>query len=167
MYKYKNDEYFLKLVKSGNENQVKGEISNLLLKYKGDRKESDAAIEYAASQSVFQWDIHDGKEVPSHINLLKDKFNYEKGALRRNFSKERYERVLKLLKEYLREREIQKTPHTESKNTKATKSSGGRGPEMTGREIRPEIYKTEKNRILPFILIAIAVLGIVLILINR
>lgn len=167
MYKYKNDEYFLGLIKSGNKNKVKGEIANLLLKYKGDRNQSDAAIEYAASQEVFEWDSHDGKGTPSHVKSLKDKFNYEKGALKRNFSKERYERVLKLLQEYLKEREPQKSFDTKIERNNRFENVGGKGPEMSGRKIQPEIYKKQENRMLPAIIAGLIVLGILVILITR
>lgn len=175
MYQYKNDNYFLKLVESKNTKQIKGEIANLLLKYRGDKSESDAAIEYAKSQGTFKWDTHDGKEIPSHANLLKDKFNYEKGALKRNFSEVRYERVLKLLKEYLKEREpevkeiksIRKDPLQQKSIRESEKISGGKGPEITGRKKNPDINQKKGNPMLPVLIILTGLIVIVALILQK
>lgn len=97
---YTDDRYLNNLIKSGNVKHVRAEIANFITKTKGDKREMDIIINYSISKGINVWEKHDGKGTPSVAKTISDKFNYEKGAIKRNFSKERYERLIILAKEF-------------------------------------------------------------------
>ncbi len=98
---YKDNAAFLTSVKENNIFKIKSNLEGLIPAFKGDRIKCDEAIEYARKNSSFDWEIDDGVNFGEDLTTIEDRYNYEKGRLVQNFTKERYEKVLKLYKEYI------------------------------------------------------------------
>lgn len=85
---------------------IKLELTNMVILLKGNRQKIDDAIEYAKTNSDFDFEINQ----PSHPNIPldteEDKFVYEKGELLANFSKERLDEVFRLYPLMCKEKDI-------------------------------------------------------------
>ncbi len=103
--KIKENEIFMEKIKENNVFKIKSYLENLIARSNGDKILCDEAIEYALKNSSFKWEIDDGKKLQTQFTTAREKYNYEKEKLVRNFTKERYENVLKLYKEYIIERD--------------------------------------------------------------
>lgn len=97
---YKDDTKFLEVVKSNDVFAIKSDLEGMIATFKGNKVKIDEAIQYAIDNSDFDWEVDNGSKPPQKFNTTRELYNYEKGTLVQNFSKERYERVLKLYKEH-------------------------------------------------------------------
>ncbi|MFE3867016.1 hypothetical protein ACFX5E_02890 [Flavobacterium sp. LS2P90] len=102
---------------------IKLELTNMVILLKGNRQKIDDAIEYAKTNSDFDFEIHQ----PSHPNIPldtdEDKFVYEKGELLANFSKERLDEVFRLYPLMCKEKNISQDPNDDNDISNSTNNN--------------------------------------------
>ncbi len=160
-------EYFRDSVKSLDFFAVKSVLADMIKRTKGNRADLEEAIRYAKDRGAFDWEAHDNHEATTNWNNINDKYNFEKERLVQNFSKVRYERVLKILEEILMEtkqdkKEVLKSPSVTRDNT--TENTKRREAE---KKPHPQVSAYKKKKDLPVGIIvagiAILVLGVIVI----
>lgn len=87
---------FLENVNSKNFFAVKSNLEGMIRLFKGERSKVDLAINYAIENNAFYWESDIGYSLKNNYSNAKEEYDDEKERLVQNFTKERYERVLKL-----------------------------------------------------------------------
>ena len=97
---FKENKFFMEMIRKNDVFGIKSTLESFIVYYKADRELCDGVIEYAIKNSSFKWEEDDGLHYNgSFINKEKE-YYFEKERLVQNFTKERYEKVLELYKEY-------------------------------------------------------------------
>ncbi len=160
-------EYFRESVEKKDFLAVKSILASMIKMTKGNRYELDEAISYARLNEAFEWEENDDFIIESKWDNAIEKYNFEKERLVQNFSKVRYERVLKILEEILIEtkqdkKEVLKSPSVTRDNT--TEHTKRREAE---KKPHPQVSAYKKKKDLPVGIIvagiAILVLGVIVI----
>lgn len=124
---YRDDANFLKFVSENRVFAIKSNLEGLIVKLKGNKEKCDEAVQYAIDNSDFNWEKDDGFDIGKKPEINKrEEYFYEKGRLVQNFTKERYEKVIELYKEFLKENEIR--VENEEKKTKNQTTSTVKSP---------------------------------------
>lgn len=132
--KFQDDKRFMEAVEKNNIFVIKSCLERFINKFSGDQTKCDEAINYARSNSSFDWEKEDGIEMGSGVNNnIEEKYLYERERLVQNFTRERYEKVLSLYRKY---KGIQEKIKEEPKNTDFSRES-------KNEEIKSEKIKTE------------------------
>jgi len=108
MENYKDFTHFLESVKLNELYDIKLELASMIILLNGNGQKINDAIDYAKSNSDFDFEKHN--VLKSHISLItsEDKFLFENGELSNNFSKERLDEVFRLYPLMRKERNIVK-----------------------------------------------------------
>ena len=75
---------------------VRSIMADMIGRLKGNRGVFEDAIKYAEAHGVNVWEDHNGRETTTKWDSLEEEYNFEKGSMVGNFSKIRFDRVLKL-----------------------------------------------------------------------
>ena len=71
-------------------------MADMIGRLKGNRGVFEDAIKYAEAHGVNVWEDHNGREATTEWDSLEEEYNFEKMTMVGNFSKIRFDRVLKL-----------------------------------------------------------------------
>lgn len=106
MKNFKENKYFMDLIQKNNDIlAIKSALENFIVEYKGNKELCDEVIRYTINNTDFRWEEDDKRSVNRQFSTRKEEYYFEKERLVQNFTKERYEKVLILYKEYLKTRE--------------------------------------------------------------
>lgn len=106
MESFKENKYFINLIQKNDDIfAIKSALEGFIIHYRGNKKLCDAVIKYAMENSSFKWEEDDKRSSYRQFSNKKDEYYFEKERLVQNFTKERYEKVLILCREYLKIRE--------------------------------------------------------------
>ena len=75
---------------------VRSIMADMVRRQKGNKGVLEEAIKYAEDHGVSVWEDHNGREATTKWNSLEEEYNFEKETMVGNFSKIRFDRVLKL-----------------------------------------------------------------------
>ena len=160
-------EYFKESVKKSNFFAIKSILADMIKRTKGNRADLEEAIRYAKDRGAFDWEAHDNHEATTNWNNINDKYNFEKERLVQNFSKVRYERVLKILEEILKETKQEKREVPKNANVNRSTSTENTQRRETEKKSQPQVSAYKKKKDLPVGIIiagvAILVLGVIVI----
>jgi hypothetical protein len=98
MRKFTENQPLLANIDANNIDEIKRILIDNIFFLQGDRNEIDEAVEYTIKNSDFNFDEHRALEV-SNTNNKEDYFSDEKWNLNENFSRERYNVLVKLYSE--------------------------------------------------------------------
>lgn len=93
---YKNNSSFLNAVKNNDLKMVKSQLTEMIMLFQGDKSELVEAVNYAEKNCSFQFEEHRPTKTQVDDTSNSDLFYTEKVELRDNFSKERFEEVIRL-----------------------------------------------------------------------
>lgn len=136
---FKEDKFFIDTLKRNDVLEIKSLLEEFISYCKGDKKLCDEVIEYAIKNSSFDWEDDDGVEKSIKLKTKKEEYYFEKGRLVQNFTKERYEKVLELYKEYNKIRLVEEKKEESVVKTKVanSKKSQNRKNKNTSQNINP------------------------------
>lgn len=97
---FKNNKLFMEAIKVNDIFSIKSDLEGFIPEFKGNKILCDEVVEFAIKNSSFNWEEEDGLSVDTSNMNIRDKYNYEKGRLVQNFTKERYLKVLDLYNQY-------------------------------------------------------------------
>lgn len=111
MKDYKDFTNFIAYVKANNLFYIKLELTAMTILLKGNRQKINDAIEFAKTNSDFDFETHKPSQSTIPLYTNEDKFVYENGELLTNFSKERLEDVFRLYPLMCKEKNIVDEPN--------------------------------------------------------
>ena len=95
---------FIASIKDNDIYEIKRTLIDNIFFLQGDKNEINKAVEYAISNSDFNFEVHKELEVSNKTDK-QDYFSDEKWNMRENYSKERYFLLVQLFKETFTEQE--------------------------------------------------------------
>jgi hypothetical protein len=93
---YKNNKSFLNAVKNNDLQMVKSQLSEMIMLYQGSESEIMQAVQYAENNCSFKFEEHKQSDMQVDKSSNSDLFYTEKVQLRNNFSKHRFDEVIRL-----------------------------------------------------------------------
>ncbi|MBM6876214.1 hypothetical protein [Fusobacterium mortiferum] len=136
---FKENKFFMEMIRKNDVFGIKSTLESFIVYYKADRELCDGVIEYAIKNSSFKWEEDDGLHYNgSFINKEKE-YYFEKERLVQNFTKERYEKVLELYKEYNKIKVVEEKKEESLVKTKVvdSKKPQNRKNKNTSQNINP------------------------------
>lgn len=97
---FENNKLFMEAIKNNDIFSIKSDLEGFIPEFKGNKNLCDEVVEFAIKNSSFDWEEDDGISINTSSMNIKDRYNYEKGRLVQNFTKQRYLKVLDLYNQY-------------------------------------------------------------------
>lgn len=87
---------FVNKVKAKDHFAVKSILVDMIQRSRGDLGLLNPAINYATAKGAFKWEVDDNDDLSMKFKDITEEYNYIKEKLVQNFSKERFDKVIKL-----------------------------------------------------------------------
>lgn len=159
MESFKENKYFINLIQKNDDIfAIKSALEGFIIHYRGNKKLCDAVIKYAMENSSFKWEEDDKRSSYRQFSNKKEEYYFEKERLVQNFTKERYEKVLILCREYLKIREEETAEKRESISNRNEKIKESRKVKETPKQSLRGKRKSSENKTTLCIFIAAIIL---------
>ncbi len=159
MESFKENKYFINLIQKNDDIfAIKSALEGFIIHYRGNKKLCDAVIKYAMENSSFKWEEDDKRSSYRQFSNKKEEYYFEKERLVQNFTKERYEKVLILCREYLKIREEETAEKRESISNRNEKIKESRKVKETPKQSLIGKRKSSENKTTLCIFIAAIIL---------